>query len=104
MNASKQQPSENGDDKPLVDAKAMFESKNYESVTAKKEPRTMKDIEDQLWKNNIKQGPRKRVDYLNISNEDFSKYKVKGFDGKEVTPSTFNIFRDSLSLTKQKMH
>jgi hypothetical protein len=41
----------------------------------------MKDIEEQLWKNNIKKGERKHKDFLNIAEEDFSNYKSKGLNG-----------------------
>lgn len=37
----------------------------------KKESRTMADIEKDLWKNNITFTPRKKVDVLDISKEDF---------------------------------
>lgn len=30
------------------------------------------EIEGQLWKNNIKFGPRVKKDFLDVSNEDFS--------------------------------
>jgi len=56
----------------------------------------MADIEAQLWKNNIKQGQRKKNDFLDASNEDFTKQVSKGIDGRDVVPSSFNIFRDSL--------
>ena len=39
---------------------------------------------------------RKKVDFLDISKEDFSKYETLDLEGKPVKPSTHNIFRDSL--------
>ena len=35
---------------------------------------------------------RKRVDYLDVSNEDFSKYEVLDVDGNKASPSKFSIF------------
>ena len=58
---------------------------------------TVEEIEANLWKNNIKQGPRKFIDHLDVSQEDFSKNKSKGINGAEVTPSSFNVLRDSLA-------
>ena len=49
-----------------------------------------------MWKYNIKQGPRLKKDFLDTTNEDFSQNKSKGIDGNEITPSTYNIMRDSL--------
>lgn len=57
----------------------------------------MFEIEQNLWKNRIKSGKRENKDWLDVSQEDFSKYKTKDINGNEVSPSTFNIFRDSLS-------
>ncbi len=61
-------------------------------------------MERNLWKNNIKFGDRKRVDVLDISNEDFSQYFVPAIDGRQINPSTFNIFRDSLKVASAKLN
>jgi len=47
---------------------------------------------------------RKRNDFLDTSAEDFSKNKTKTIDGKEITPSCFNIFRDSLREASERLH
>lgn len=44
-----------------------------EKITEKKDYKHFREFEDQLWKDNIKKGPRKNKDFLNIENEDFSK-------------------------------
>lgn len=62
------------------------------------------EIEGQLWKNNIKFGPRVKKDFLDVSNEDFSKYETVDIMGNKATPSTFNIFRDSLRKNRQLIH
>jgi len=62
------------------------------------------EIEGQLWKNNITFEPRKKRDFLDVSNEDFSKYETIDIMGNRATPSSFNILRDSLSKTKEEMH
>jgi hypothetical protein len=41
----------------------------------------MSDIESNLWKNNIKYGERKRKDYLDVSNEDFSQHLTTNIEG-----------------------
>lgn len=41
------------------------------SFIQKKEPRSMAEIEKNLWKNNITFTPRKKVDVLDINEEDF---------------------------------
>ena len=65
----------------------------------KQVPKQMSEIEANLWKNNIKFGERKHKDYLDISNEDFSQHLTTNIEGRQVNPSTFNIFRDSLKHT-----
>jgi hypothetical protein len=42
-------------------------------------------------------------DYLDISNEDLSKYKTVDIQGNEITPSTYNIFKDSMKKTFTEM-
>jgi hypothetical protein len=64
----------------------------------------MSEIEANLWKNNIKYGERKRKDYLDISGEDFSQHFTSNIEGRQVNPTTFNIFRDSLKQTAAKLH
>mgnify|MGYP006893249310 CR=1 FL=1 len=94
--------SENG--KPLEDSKSAFEAKNYKNVTDKKESKTFAEIEANLWKNNIMQGARAHKDFLNTQEEDFAKNISKGYDGQDVVPSSFNIFRDSLRSASEKLH
>lgn len=62
------------------------------------------EIEGQLWKNNITFEPRKKKDVLDVTNEDFSQYETTDIMGNRVTPSNFNIFRDSLRETKKQLH
>lgn len=66
-----------------------------------KPPTSLADIEKELWKKNIKHTPRNNKDYLDVSKEDFSLHKTVSIDGKEITPSNFNIFRDSLRFTSE---
>lgn len=63
----------------------------------------MAEIEANLWKNNIKKGPRVHKDFLDTNNEDFTNFKSKGIDGEEFVPSSFNIFRDSLRQTSEQL-
>jgi len=62
------------------------------------------DIEGQLWKNNVTYTPRKKKDWLDVSNEDFSLNETIDIMGNRTTPSNFNIFRDSLRQQKQEIH
>ena len=63
----------------------------------KKKPyKQYSEIEGQLWKNNITFEPRKKKDFLDVTGEDFSQYETVDIMGNRATPSTFNIFRDSL--------
>lgn len=78
-------------------------TKNYSSVTDI-EPKSLEEIEQNIWKYNIKKGPRGKSDFLDTSKEDFSQNKSKNVQGEEVTPSSFNIFRDSLRKVSEKMH
>ena len=64
----------------------------------------MADIEKDLWKNNITFTPRKKVDVLDVSREDFRLQNSMSIDGNRVQPSTFNIFRDSLKKTSKYLH
>lgn len=56
-----------------------------------------------MWKSNIKKGPRVKKDFLDTSTEDFSLNKSKGITGADITPSSFNIFRDSLRKASEKL-
>lgn len=60
-------------------------------------------IENNMWKYNILRTERKNIDYLDVSNEDFSKNYSRNFQGDEIIPSTFNIFRDSLKQHSNKL-
>jgi hypothetical protein len=80
----------------------MFESLEV-SFIEKKAPKNMAEIQENLWKNNIKYGPRKRNDYLDVSTEDFSKHFTHSIEGKLINPSTFNIFRDSLKTVRKEL-
>jgi len=66
------------------------------SFLQKKPLKHFYEIEGQLWKNNIIFTPREKKDVLDITNEDFSQYETVDIMGNRATPSTFNIFRDSL--------
>jgi hypothetical protein len=59
----------------------------------------MSEIEENIWKDNIKKGPRRKKDFLDIRNEDFSENVTVDLTGHEITPSSFNILRDSLKET-----
>lgn len=87
-----------------LDAKGLLEAKDFSAVTERKEPKTMADIEASLWKQNIKHGPRKRQDFLDTSGEDFTLNKTRSVDGREITPSCFNIARDSLREASERLH
>ena len=39
-----------------------------------------------------------------MSKEDFSKYETTDLEGNKTTPSTFNIFRDSLSKNTEAIN
>ena len=68
----------------------------------KKKPyKNYSEIEGQLWKNNITFTPRKKVDVLDVSQDDFSQYETVDIMGNRATPSSFNIFRDSLRENKK---
>jgi hypothetical protein len=64
------------------------------------------NLEQELWKKNVKEGPRHKKEFLDVSNEDFTKNTSLSIEGREITPSSklysiiklldFNIFRDSL--------
>ena len=60
------------------------------------------NIEGELWKKNVTSGPRNK-DYLDVTQEDFTKNKTVSIDGREITPSNFNIFRDSLRFTSEQL-
>jgi len=82
--------------------KLELEKKDFSSVTDI-QPKTLEEIEANIWKYSIKKGPRKKSDFLDTSKEDFSQNISKGITGEEITPSSFNIFRDSLRKTSEKM-
>lgn len=49
--------------------------KNFQSVTDKVAPKSFEEIESNMWKNNVKTGPRKKADFLDTSKEDFAQNK-----------------------------
>jgi hypothetical protein len=65
----------------------------------KKPAKNVFEIENNLWKDNITFNERKKHDWLDVSNEDFTRHKTRDINGNIVNPSTFSIFRDSLSKT-----
>lgn len=48
--------------------------------------------------------PRKHIDYLNVAEEDFSRNRTTNVEGFDITPSSFNIMRDSLKKTSDQLH
>lgn len=41
---------------------------------------------------------------MDVSNEDFQNNKTTTYNGEVITPSSFNIFRDSLRQTSERLH
>ena len=56
-----------------------------------------------MWKDNIKKGPRRNKDFLDVRNEDFSENRSVNLAGDYITPSNFNVLRDSLKATSDKL-
>ena len=63
----------------------------------------MAEIEANMWKHNVKAGRRQHKDFLDTTNEDFAQNKSRSIDGQEITPSSFNIFRDSLRHASERL-
>ena len=80
----------------------LLEEKKFTSIE-KQEPTSFEQIEADMWKSNIKKGPRKNNDYLDSSTEDFALNISKGISGTDIMPSSFNIFRDSLRKASEKL-
>lgn len=76
-------------------------SKNY---LTKKPYKMYSEIEGQLWKNNITFETRQKKDFLDVSNEDFSRIETIDIMGNRANPSNFNILRDSLRKNKDEIH
>jgi len=57
-------------------------------MTQMREPKSLADIEKELWKKNIIHTSRQKKDYLDVSKEDFSQNKTLSIDGREITPSS----------------
>lgn len=74
------------------------------SFIEKDAPKSFQEVERNLWKNNIQFTPRKTVDVLDISKEDFRTHTINSIDGRQENPSTFNVFRDSLKKTSASLH
>lgn len=70
-------------------------------MSINKDKVTLGSLEAEIWKKNITTGPRQHRDYLDVTNEDFTKNTSLSIDGREITPSNFNIFRDSLRLNSE---
>ena len=63
-------------------------------------PTTIAEVEKNLWKNNISYAKRTPKDFLDIADEDFRQHTQKSIiENENLSPSTFNIFRDSLKKT-----
>jgi hypothetical protein len=60
------------------------------------------DTRKTFWE--LKQTPRKTTDFLHIEEEDFSKNRSINVEGIEITPSSFNIMRDSLKKNMDITH
>ena len=98
VNKQKKQPKVD-----ILDPRKLLEAKSFDNVTSKTAPKSMSEIEANMWKANIKEGPRARRDFLDASSEDFSLNTTKSVEGKEITPSSFNIFRDSLRKASERL-
>jgi len=79
-----------------------LEQKSFDNVL-NMDKTSLGSIEGELWKKNVTRGPRKNKDYLDVTQEDFTKNKTVSIDGREITPSNFNIFRDSLRFTSEQL-
>lgn len=101
---SKENQPDNSRVKPTAKAEPikLLEKKDF-SHSQKQELRTVDEIEKNLWKNNISKEPRSKKDFLDITNEDFSQNKTLSVEGKEIIPSNFNIFRDSLKNHSEQL-
>lgn len=87
----------------LPDApKKLLDAKNFSNITEKQKPKTMAEIEANIWKDNIRAG-RTNKDFLDTSTEDFAMHKTRGVDGADIIPSSFNIFRDSLRKASERL-
>lgn len=87
-------------EKKALDARDLWERKEIRED--KKESQTYEDAQKYHWRQNIIPKRNDR-DYLDVSNENFANYKTVDIQGNEVTPSTFNIFRDSFKKTFTEM-
>ena len=76
--------------------------KSKEIREDKKESKTYDEAAKYHWRQNIAP-TRSNRDYLDVSNENFTNYKTVDVEGNEVTPSTYNIFRDSMKKTFTQM-
>ena len=79
-----------------------MEQKSFDNVL-NMDKTSLGSIEGELWKKNVTSGPRRNKDYLDVTQEDFTKNKTVSIDGREITPSNFNIFRDSLRFTSEQL-
>lgn len=84
----------------VKDARDLWKEKEIRED--KKQSSTYAEAEQYQWRQNIIED-RKNHDYLDVSKEDFSNYKTVDVEGNEITPSTFNIFRDSFKETFTEM-
>jgi len=89
--------------KAVKKAAKKFEDQSFDAVTRKTEPKTMADIEANMWKHNITHNKRGQKDFLDTAQEDFSQNLSRDINGEIITPSNFNIFRDSLRTTSDKL-
>lgn len=79
----------------------LLSKKDFSHLTEKTAPKSLEEIEANLWKDNIKKGPRRKKDFLDVRNEDFSENRSVSLGGDYITPSNFNILKDSLRATSE---
>ncbi|CDW76833.1 UNKNOWN [Stylonychia lemnae] len=87
-----------------------LQQQNLESQRQEEEQKRIEQAKKQaeierrnLWKKHVIFRARQKKDVLDITNEDFSKNKSFAEDGRIITPSNFNIFRDSLRQASEKL-
>ena len=51
----------------VEDAKQLLEEKDFRNITEKTQPKTMADIEANMWKHNVKEGQRQHKDFLDTT-------------------------------------
>ena len=91
--------------KELSDAFATYQTEQTYKTEDSPDGEATLSFQEAEFPSEMGENSRKRIDFLDVTNEDFTKYEILDLEGNRTNPSTFNIFdKDSQNEAKPEMN